>query len=224
MPTTALNNVERSCKQPENKYYYPGGTIGGPVLIPWTQLQQEPQQAVLLHRVRVFLPGARHRAAARDGSHRGDDQRRFLARRGRRKKATSRLPANLQGRSIRRYFRVATIPASAGCTTDRPQHAGADEAVPGAECGSERDRRIQLRAGRNLQSEQHRQWMYASRLQHQRQHEGVRPLQLQREMQQFPVGLWWRNGDQVPYPTAIQGKNRSDSWSAEPLPTYSARP
>src|SRR5208282_4605974 len=37
---------------------------------------------------------------------------------------------------------------------------------------------------------------------------------LQRETQQFPVGLWWRNGSQVPYPTPILGKNRSDSVSA----------
>jgi carboxypeptidase family protein len=36
----------------------------------------------------------------------------------------------------------------------------------------------------------------------------------QRETQQFPVGLWWRNGSQVPYPTPILGKNRSDSVSA----------
>src|SRR4029079_18629321 len=36
----------------------------------------------------------------------------------------------------------------------------------------------------------------------------------QREIQQFPVGLWWRNGDQVPYPTPVQGKNKSDSISA----------
>ena len=35
----------------------------------------------------------------------------------------------------------------------------------------------------------------------------------QREVQQFPVGLWWRNGDQVPYPTPIEGKNSSDSVS-----------
>ena len=35
----------------------------------------------------------------------------------------------------------------------------------------------------------------------------------QRETQLFPVGLWWRNGDQVPYPTAVEGKNKSDSWS-----------
>jgi hypothetical protein len=36
----------------------------------------------------------------------------------------------------------------------------------------------------------------------------------QRETQQFPVGLWWRQTDQVPYPTPVQGKNRSDSISA----------
>ncbi|HEV2401264.1 MAG TPA: carboxypeptidase-like regulatory domain-containing protein [Candidatus Sulfotelmatobacter sp.] len=35
----------------------------------------------------------------------------------------------------------------------------------------------------------------------------------QKETQQFPVGLWWRNGAQVPYPTAIEGKNRSQSVS-----------
>ena len=40
----------------------------------------------------------------------------------------------------------------------------------------------------------------------------VRPLyNLQKETQQFPVGLWWRNGNQVPYPTPIEGKNSSQS-------------
>ena len=37
---------------------------------------------------------------------------------------------------------------------------------------------------------------------------------LQRETQQFPVGLWWRQTDQVPYPTPVEGKNQSDSVSA----------
>jgi hypothetical protein len=35
----------------------------------------------------------------------------------------------------------------------------------------------------------------------------------QNERQLFPVGLWWRNPVQVPYPTEIVGKNRSDSIS-----------
>jgi len=35
----------------------------------------------------------------------------------------------------------------------------------------------------------------------------------QNERQLFPIGLWWRNSQQVPYPTPIVGKNRSDSIS-----------
>ena len=30
----------------------------------------------------------------------------------------------------------------------------------------------------------------------------------QREIQQFPVGLWWRNGDQVPYPSPHSGQEQ----------------
>jgi hypothetical protein len=38
---------------------------------------------------------------------------------------------------------------------------------------------------------------------------------LQRETQPFAIGLWWRNGEnQVPYPSRISGKNRSDSMTA----------
>jgi hypothetical protein len=35
----------------------------------------------------------------------------------------------------------------------------------------------------------------------------------QRETQQFPIGLWWTQNVQVPYPTPILGKNQSDSVS-----------
>jgi hypothetical protein len=35
---------------------------------------------------------------------------------------------------------------------------------------------------------------------------------MQREVQPFVIGLWWRNGEQqVPYPSSIEGRNRSDS-------------
>jgi hypothetical protein len=37
---------------------------------------------------------------------------------------------------------------------------------------------------------------------------------LQKETQQFPVSLWWRNGNSVPYPTPVLGKNQSQSVSA----------
>ena len=35
----------------------------------------------------------------------------------------------------------------------------------------------------------------------------------QRELQQFPGGLWWRQTGPSPVPNSIQGKNKSDSWS-----------
>ncbi len=37
---------------------------------------------------------------------------------------------------------------------------------------------------------------------------------LQKETQLFPVGLWWRNATQIPYPTPVLGKNQSQSVSA----------
>ncbi|HEX4948247.1 MAG TPA: hypothetical protein VFZ34_16355, partial [Blastocatellia bacterium] len=37
---------------------------------------------------------------------------------------------------------------------------------------------------------------------------------LQTELQPFPIGLWWRNPGQVPYPTSTIAPNRSDSVSA----------
>ena len=41
---------------------------------------------------------------------------------------------------------------------------------------------------------------------------------LQTETQNFPVGLWWRNANQVPYPTAVTAPNRSHSSTVEPDP------
>jgi len=36
----------------------------------------------------------------------------------------------------------------------------------------------------------------------------------QDETQNFPVGLWWRNANQVPYPTPVTGDNVSNSFTA----------
>ena len=37
---------------------------------------------------------------------------------------------------------------------------------------------------------------------------------LQWERQQFPIGLWWRNTNQVPYPTPVISNNSTNSWAA----------
>jgi hypothetical protein len=45
---------------------------------------------------------------------------------------------------------------------------------------------------------------------------------MQRETQKFPVGLWWRNANQVPYPTPVLGKNASDSVTASLTHVFNA--
>ena len=42
-----LNNFS-GVKQPQDKYYYPGGTIGGPIIIPHTRFTQNQYQAIFL--------------------------------------------------------------------------------------------------------------------------------------------------------------------------------
>ena len=56
--------------KPKNQFTYPGFNIGGPLLIPGTELQQEPRQGVLLHRVRVLSTEARYRYVCNPGCRR----------------------------------------------------------------------------------------------------------------------------------------------------------
>jgi hypothetical protein len=44
----------------------------------------------------------------------------------------------------------------------------------------------------------------------------------QRETQVFPVGLWWRNANQVPYPTEVDGRNRSYSSTVSMTHTFNS--
>ena len=91
-----LSNVSQQ-PRPQNKYYYPGGTFGGPLFIPGTQLQQESPETLLLYRIRVLLPGARHGSAALRGSHGGNARRATSRRRNWPNWATSRPPAQPAG-------------------------------------------------------------------------------------------------------------------------------
>ena len=53
--SNSINGIER----PKSKYNYPGGNIGGPILLPWTKLQPQSRQAFLLRRIRALLPASR---------------------------------------------------------------------------------------------------------------------------------------------------------------------
>ena len=204
---------ERHSRSRQNKYYYPGVTVGGPVLIPGTKFNKNRDKLFFFTGLRVFLPGARYRACcARQCRHAGELGGNFspaeVAKEG---NITASGGASRPNQCAERLakFPGGIIPHIA----DRPEHAGADEAVSRSRTPIPTQRRVQLRAGGDFQSEQH---PVDDRVDYNISDNTklfVR-YNLQRETQQFPVGLWWRQTDQVPYPTPVQGKNRSDSMTA----------
>ena len=136
------------------------------------QVQQEPQQAFLLHGLRVLLQvldtGLLRATVPTPASSTATSRRRSSP-----KWATSPLPAALPDRSrTRRMYPGGIIPAS---LIDKNMQS-LMKLYPAAECRSQCHRRLQLRAGRDLQPEQHAVDV-ARGLQHQRQHQAVRPLQ-----------------------------------------------
>ena len=79
-----------------------------------------------------------------------------------------------------------------------------------SQCQSGRNRWIQLRSGANLQPEQPAMGG-PGRLERQRQHEGIHSLQLPARSAVVPGGPVVAQRDQVPYPSPVSGKNKSDS-------------
>ena len=68
MPTTPCSTPAAS-RVRENKYYYPGFTIGGPVLIPGTNFNKNRNKLFFFTGFEYFYQVSGHRPAARHGSH-----------------------------------------------------------------------------------------------------------------------------------------------------------
>ena len=78
------------------------------------------------------------------------------------------------------------------------------------------DRRLQLRR-QNVELDQNmHQWLTRVDVNVSDNTRMFARYNLQTEEQNFPVGLWWRNGNQVPYPTEVTAPNRSHSSTVEP--------
>ena len=197
--------------RPGNKYFYPGGTIGGPVLIPGTNFNKNRNKL-------FFFTGFEYYYQVLNTS---------LIR------ATVPTPSEMTGN-----FSPSSI-AGEGAVTASGGPPGAlnslgTAAFPGGQIPSAMidpnmvalmklypavNNNPAVTGGYNyVQSptfnQNNTQWM--SRVDYSISDNTklfVR-YNLQRETQQFPVGLWWTQDDQVPYPTNILGKNRSDSISA----------
>lgn len=200
----ALFNAEGE-KQPQNKYYYPGGSIGGPVLIPWTHFNKN-------HNKLFFFTGYEYFYQVLDTG---------LLR------ATVPTPGEITGN-----FSPAEVAMEGNITASGKPPGQVNQAIfPGGQIPTSMiDPSMQAlmklypapnadpnaTGGYNyVQAEIFNQnnYQWVSRVDYNISDNTklfVR-YNMQRETQQFPVGLWWRNTDQVPYPTPIEGLNRSDS-------------
>jgi Carboxypeptidase regulatory-like domain len=205
-----LNN-KSGTKQPENKYFFPGGTIGGPVLIPGTDFNKNHDKLFFFTGFEYFYQtldtGLLRATVPTPGMLGGNFSPEELAKLGN-VTALGRPPTQLNAASLAKWP-GGMIPAS---ELD-PNMVALAKLYPGPTAdpnstGGYNYVQAQIFNQNNVQ------WM--SRVDYSISDNTklfVR-YNLQRETQRFPVGLWWRQTDQVPYPTPVLGKNRSDSVSA----------
>jgi hypothetical protein len=194
--------------QPQNKYYYPGGTIGGPVLIPGTKFNKNRDKLFFFTGFEYFYQvldtGLLRATVPTAGMINGNFSPAEVAKEGR-INASGGPPGQLDPAR----FPGGIIPPS--MIDPNMQALMKLYPTPNADPNSN--------GGFNYVQAQtfnqnDTQWM--TRLDYSISDSTklfVR-YNMQRDAQQFPVGLWWRQASQVPYPTSVQGKNSSDSVTA----------
>jgi hypothetical protein len=206
----AINNQE-GLPRPQNKYYYPGGTFGGPVLIPGTHFNHDRNKLFFFTGFEYFyqvldtsLLRATVPTAAEIG---GNFSPTSVAAEGP-TTASGSAPGQLNANALAQ-FPGGIMPAGA---IDKNMQAlmnlyPAPNANPAQTGGYNY-------VAEPIFNQNNIQWM--SRLDYSISDNTKLFIRynLQKETQQFPVGLWWRQTDQVPYPTAILGKNQSNSVTA----------
>ncbi len=192
--------------RPENKYYYPGFTIGGPVLIPKTRFNHDRNKL-------FFFTGYEYFYQVLDTG---------LLR------ATVPTAGELTGNfSPAEVAKEGNITASGGPPGQVTAYPGG--VIPQSVIDPNMQALMKLYPQANANpnatggynyvqaetfNQNNIQWMTRVDYNISDNTKLFVRYNLQRETQLFPVGLWWRQTDQVPYPTSVQGKNSSDSVTA----------
>ena len=226
----ALNNADKAPK-PQNKYYYPGGSFGGPLIIPGTNFNKNRDKL-------FFFTGFEYFYQVLDTG---------LLR------ATVPTPGMLQGNfstselekigdATHNFNTAAGAPVATACAgtsvaqgnyTPCLNSAALNQfpsgIIPQSDLNSNALALMKLYPAPNADpnvtggynyvqaeifNQNNTQWTTRVDYNISDSTKLFVRYNLQRETQLFPVGLWWRNGSQVPYPSSIEGKNRSDSVSA----------
>ncbi|HLJ12966.1 MAG TPA: carboxypeptidase-like regulatory domain-containing protein [Bryobacteraceae bacterium] len=192
-------------KQPQDKYYYPGGSIGGPVLLPWTQFNRKRDKLFFFTGYEYFYQvldtGLLTATVPTPGELTGNFSPAEVAKEG--AKTGS---GNPPGQVNQTMFPGGQIPAS----LIDPNMVALMKLYPAPNADPS------ITGGFNyvkseVFNQNNFQWTTRGDLSISDNTKLFVRYNMQRETQQFPVGLWWRQSDQVPYPTPVQGKNRSDS-------------
>lgn len=195
----------------ENKYYYPGGTLGGPVLIPGTRFNKNRDKLFFFTGFEYFYQvldtGLLRATVPTPGMLTGNFSPSEIAKEGK-VTASGAAPTQLNAAALAKYP-GGIIPQS---QLD-PNMVALAKLYPAANANPDTTGGYNYVQAQTF-NQNNTQWL--TRLDYNISDNTKLYLRynLQRETQLFPVGLWWRNGGQVPYPTPVQGKNRSDSTTA----------
>ena len=215
-----LNN-NSNVKQPSNIYYYPGGDIGGPIIIPGTRFNKNHDKLFFFAGFEYFYQvldtGLLRSTMPTPGELAGNFSPEEVSKEGGGGTlgSTGKLPGQLNNTAIAKFggttqLSPCTGPANGACIDPNMLALAKLYPAPNAnplatqgynytqsEVFNQNNRQFVVRGDYNI-SEATKVFVRYN---------------YQREVQQFPVGLWWRQTNQVPYPTPVEGKNKSDSYS-----------
>ncbi len=205
----ALFNANGQAR-PGNEYYFPGGTIGGPVLIPGTRFNKNRDKLFFFtgfeYYYQVLDTGLLRATVPTPGMLNGNFSPSEISMLGA-VDASGGPPGQLNAAALAKYP-GGIIPASAmdPNTVALMKLYPAANANPNANGGYDY-------VNAEIFNQNNTQWMTRVDYNISDSTKLFVRYNLQRETQQFPVGLWWRQTDQVPYPTPVEGKNSSQSIS-----------
>jgi hypothetical protein len=212
-------NQHQGLSKPQNKYYYPGGTIGGPVIIPGTDFNKSRQKLFFFAGFEYFYQvldtGLLQATVPTDGERAGDFSQAELMKEGGNNHKTAsggppggdqlssppQSPINPAILDAQGHVLPNLIDANTQALMNLYPHANANPDLTNgynyvqAEIFNQNNKQFTTRVDYNVSDSTKVFVRY----------------NFQREVQLFPVGLWWRQTDQVPYPSSIQGRNKSDS-------------
>ncbi|MCC6860175.1 MAG: carboxypeptidase regulatory-like domain-containing protein [Bryobacterales bacterium] len=198
--------------RPENKYYYPGFTLGGPLVIPKTGLDRNSNKLFFYTGYQYFYQvldtGLLRAAVPTEGMRNGNFSPAELEKMGA-ITASGGPPSQINARNLALYPN-GIIPATA---IDKNMQALMNlypkpNADPNATGGYNWTDDLTF-------NQNNHQWLTRVDYNISDNTKLFVRYNLQRELQRFPIQVWSNNTtQQLPYPSSVLGKNRSDSVTA----------